>query len=408
MTEELRKKLIERLSDRELLSEEEILGQIDELITQRARRVPISFGIREKLRKSLFASVRGLDVLQELLEDPDITEIMINGYRDIFIEENGRLKRTDKQFFSKERLEDVIQQMVSTANRRVNEANPIVDSRLPDGSRINVVLAPVAINGPIVTIRKFPKTPMTMESLIGRESITEEVASFLKDLVVAGYNIFVCGGTGSGKTTFLNALSNYIPKDERIITIEDSAELQLKNIANLVSLETRNANSEGENRITIRDLIKTALRARPDRIVVGEVRGKEALDLLQAFNTGHDGSMSTGHANSPSDMLSRIETMVLMGMDMPIEAVRSQIGSALDIIVYLGRLRDRSRRVLSIIEIDGYSEGEIRYHDIFKFRERGEEKGKIIGRLEGSRDRLRNRTKLEMAGIYWDEIYEKN
>ncbi len=289
MTEKLREELIQRLGEKEALSDEEIFAQIDELIILKSRQMLMPLSMREKLRKELFASVRGMDVLQELLEDSGITEIMINGYRDIFVEENGRIRKADKSFVSKERLEDVIQQMVATANRRVNEAEPIADSRLPDGSRINVILAPIAINGPVVTIRKFPQNPVTMEQLIGWGSITEEVASFLKDLVVAGYNIFVCGGTGSGKTTFLNVLSNYIPADERVITIEDSAELQLKNIANLVSLETRNANAEGENGITIRDLIKTALRARPDRIIVGEIRGKEALDLLQAFNTGQPG-----------------------------------------------------------------------------------------------------------------------
>lgn len=406
MTEELREELIYRLGKKEALSDDEILEQIDELIVLKSRQMLMPLSMREKLRKELFASVRGMDVLQELLENADITEIMINGYRDIFIEEGGRLRKSDKSFVSKERLEDVIQQMVATANRRVNEAEPIADSRLPDGSRINVILAPIAINGPVVTIRKFPENPVTMEQLIDWGSLTEEVADFLKDLVVAGYNIFVCGGTGSGKTTFLNVLSNYIPADERVITIEDSAELQLKNIANLVSLETRNANAEGENGITVRDLIKTALRARPDRIIVGEIRGKEALDLLQAFNTGHDGSLSTGHANSPADMLSRIETMVLMGMDMPIEAVRSQIGSALNIIVYLGRLRDKSRRVLSIVEIDGYNAGEVKYHDLFKFCESGEENGKIIGTLKGCRKNLRNRMKLEMAGIYWRDNEE--
>lgn len=401
MIEELRNELIDILGEKELVSDDEILRNIDEIIVMRSRKEPIPLVKREKLRKDLFASVRGFDVLQELLDNPDITEIMINGYRDIFIERNGRLEKTNRGFSSKERLEDVIQQMVASANRRVNEACPIVDSRLSDGSRINVILAPVAINGPAVTIRKFPKQPVTMKQLIEWSSITEEVALFLKDLVVAGYNIFVCGGTGSGKTTFLNALSDYIPSDERVITIEDSAELQLKNIKNIVSLETRNSNAEGENGITIRDLIKTALRARPDRIIVGEIRGKEALDLLQAFNTGHDGSLSTGHANSPADMLSRIETMVLMGMDMPIEAVRSQIGSALDIIVYLGRLRDKSRRVLQIIEIDGCEMGEIKYHDIFKFYESGEKDGRITGELKGGRKNLYNRIKLRMAGIDW-------
>lgn len=408
MIERLRSALVVLLGEAEELSDADILEQIDMLIMEEARKEPIPLMRREQLRRDLFASVRGLDVLQELLDNPAITEIMVNGCDSIFIEQAGRLKKCNKRFSSKERLNDVIQQMVALANRRVNEAEPIVDSRLPDGSRINVVLSPVAINGPVITIRKFPDKPVTMKQLIEWESITEEVADFMRMLVVAGYNIFVCGGTGSGKTTFLNVLSEFIPADERVITIEDSAELQLKHIENLVSLEARNANSEGENQITIRELIKTALRARPDRIVVGEVRGQEALDLLQAFNTGHDGSLSTGHGNSPKDMLSRLETMVLMGMDMPLEAVRSQIGAALDIIVYLGRLRDKSRRVLSVTEIDGYENGEVKYHEIFRFCETGERDGKITGEFIGDRNNLYNRTKLEMAGIRWNEENREN
>ncbi len=401
MKEELRNRLIKELGDREDLSNGEIYDHIDRLIMAEAREQPLSLIKREELRREMFASIRGLDVLQELLEDSEITEIMVNGYKKIYIEKNGRVENTNYQFVSKKRLEDVIQQMVAAANRRVNEASPIVDSRLPDGSRINVILSPIAINGPIVTIRKFSKSPVTMRQLIMWNSISEEVADFLKDLVIAGYNIFVCGGTGSGKTTFLNVLSEFIPKEERVITIEDSAELKLMHIDNLVSLETRNANSEGENAITIRDLIKTALRARPDRILVGEVRGKEALDLLQAFNTGHDGSMSTGHANSPKDMISRLETMVLMGMDMPLVAVRSQIGAALDIIVHLGRLRDKTRRVLSVTEVDGCENGEVKCHEIYGFREYGVDvNGVILGKLEGSRNKLWNRGKLINAGIY--------
>ena len=400
MKEELRSRLIKELGDREELTDKEIYDYIDRLIMLEALKEPIPLVKREELRREMYASVRGLDVLQELLEDSDITEIMVNGCDKIFIEKNGRLQKTGYRFVSKERLEDVIQQMVATANRRVNAASPIVDSRLPDGSRVNVVLSPVAVNGPIVTIRKFATEPITMRQLIEWNSISEEVADFLANLVVAGYNIFVCGGTGSGKTTFLNVLSDFIPGDERVITIEDSAELKLTHIGNLVSFETRNANAEGENEITIRDLIKTALRARPDRIIVGEVRGKEALDLLQAFNTGAEGSMSTGHANSSKDMLSRLETMALMAMDMPLLAVRSQISSAIDIIVHLGRLRDKTRHVLEITEVDGLEDGEIKCHEIFKFKEYGvDANGIIIGRLEGDSERLINRNKLINAGI---------
>ncbi|MBQ9766302.1 MAG: CpaF family protein [Lachnospiraceae bacterium] len=397
---ELIDRLVENLGDREELSDEEIYDQIDRIILGEALNTPMPLAKMEALRRNMFASVRGFDVLQELLEDSSITEIMVNGYRKIYIERDGRIIKTDKMFTSKERFEDVIQQMVSLANRRVNEASPIVDSRLPDGSRVNVVLAPIAINGPIVTIRKFAKKPITMDKLIEWGSVSREVAEFLRDLVVAGYNIFVSGGTGSGKTTFLNILSEFIPPEERVITIEDSAELQLTHIDNIVSLEARNNNAEGENGITIRDLIKTALRARPDRIIVGEVRGEEAFDLLQAFNTGHDGSLSTGHANSPKDMISRLETMVLMGVDMPVAAIRSQIGAAIDIIVHLGRLRDRTRRVVSVTEVDGYGNGEVKYHEIFRFKEEGEDAfGRIIGCFEGDSGSLLNRTKLINAGI---------
>ena len=331
------------------------------------------------LGRELFNAFRKLDLLQEFLEDDEITEIMINGTQSIFYEKRGQLYQSERRFHSKEKLEDVIQQIVSGSNRVVNEASPIVDARLSDGSRVNVVLAPVAINGPIVTIRKFPKESITMKQLILWESVSEELVSFLTMLVAAGYNIFISGGTGSGKTTFLNALSQYIPRDERIITIEDNAELKIQGIPNLVSLEVRNANMEGVGEITIRDLIKSALRMRPDRIIVGEVRSAEALDMLQALNTGHDGSLSTGHANSPKDMLSRLEMMVLMGAPIPLRAIRRQIASGIDIIVHLGRLRDKSRKVLEVSEILGYQDGEILLTPVFVYEETGEKNGKIQG-----------------------------
>lgn len=312
---------------------------------------------------------RKLDLLQEFLEDDDITEIMINGTQNIFIEKAGRISQSDKRFLSADKLEDVIQQIVAGSNRLVNEASPIVDARLADGSRVNVVLPPVALNGPIVTIRKFAKEVITMNKLMEWQSINSEVSGFLASLVAAGYNIFISGGTGSGKTTFLNALSQYIPKNERIITIEDNAELQIQNIKNLVRLEARNANVEGTGEVTIRDLIKSALRMRPDRIIVGEVRSAEAIDMLQALNTGHDGSLSTGHANSPKDMISRLETMVLMGMDLPLPAIERQIASGLDIIVHLGRLRDKSRKVLEVTEVLGYWDGQIHLQTIYRYEE---------------------------------------
>ncbi len=402
MVEELRKEVIEGLDRGRELTNEEIYNRIDEVLTKRGKLAYFPLELRSKWRKEVFDSIRGLDVLQDLLEDPSITEIMINGYQAIFIEREGKLYKYKREFYSKERLSDVIQQMVAKANRRVNEASPIVDSRLEDGSRVNVVLDPIAIDGPIVTIRKFPEKPITMKDLISWEAISVEVAEFLRELVESGFNIFVCGGTGSGKTTFLNAMSNFIPKEERIITIEDSAELQIKEIENLVRLEVRNANSSGENEVNIRDLIKTSLRMRPSRIIVGEIRGGEALDLLQALNTGHDGSMSTGHGNSPKDMLSRIETMVLMGMDMPLPAIRSQIAAALDIIIFLSRLRDKSRRVLEIVEILEYKDGEIGLNSIYQFVETEvDENGKIKGNLVGDKEKLINRKKLESAGIRW-------
>ena len=379
------------------VSDSEIQEMIDDLVMGLGRSVGLSLKQREELGKSVFYSIRKMDVLQELIDSDDVTEIMINGTDNIFIEKAGRIYQWEKHFDTKEKLEDVIQQIVAKCNRAVNEASPIVDARLENGARVNIVLAPVALNGPIVTIRRFPDKPISMSDLIRFGSITEEAAGELSKLVRAGYNIFISGGTGSGKTTFLNALSHDIPKSERIITIEDSAELQLQEIPNLVRLETRNANTEGAKAITIRDLIKSALRMRPDRIIIGEVRGSEAIDMLQALNTGHDGSLSTGHANSSRDMLSRLETMVLMGMELPLAAVRRQIASGVDLIVHLGRLRDKSRRVLEITEILGFEDGEIVTKPIYRFEETGEEKEKVVGRLVKV-DELTNIEKLLMNG----------
>ncbi|MBD5551084.1 MAG: CpaF family protein [Lachnospiraceae bacterium] len=350
------------------LEEKELLELIDEKIHRTALEKGLWLEERKQMRKEIFRAMRQLDILQELIENPDITEIMVNGKDDIFIEKGGELIRWENGFDSEEKLNDIIQQMVSGCNRAVNEAFPIVDARLGNGSRVNVVLKPIALNGPIVTIRRFPEKPMDMEKLIEIGALQEVHSLFLKRLVSAGYNILISGGTGSGKTTFLNALSNYIPAKERVITIEDSAELQITSIENLVRLETRNANEEGCRPITIRDLIRTALRMRPDRIIVGEVRGAEAVDLLQAMNTGHDGSLSTGHSNSAEDMLSRLETMVLMGMDLPVAAIRQQIASAVDIIIHLGRLRDKSRKVLEITEVCEYADQKVRLQPLFVYR----------------------------------------
>ncbi len=381
------------------VGDEELNETIDRIIMEFGKEEYISIPEKLRLRKDIFNSIRKFDVLQELIEDHTITEIMVNGPRQIFVEQNGRIAARDISFDSTLKLEDVVQQMVSHSNRIINEASPIVDSRLPDGSRVNIVLSPVAMDGPIITIRKFPNQPITMEQLIELNSLTEEVAIFLKQLVVAGYNIFISGGTGSGKTTFLNVLSNYIPPSERIITIEDSAELQLRNIPNLVRLEVRNANSEGSNEITIRDLIKTSLRMRPDRIIVGEVRDAAAIDMLQALNTGHDGSLSTGHANSPADMLSRLETLVLLGAEIPLLAVRKQIASAIDLIVHLGRLRDRSRRLLEVCEILDCQDGQIELNTIYEFEEITEEEGKVVGKLV-KRNELQRVEKLKRAGVF--------
>ena len=328
-----------------------------------------------------------------------MTEIMINGKDHIFVEQNGTLRELDVGFESVEKLQDVIQQIVAGCNRVVNEASPIVDARLPDGSRVNIVMNPVALNGPIVTIRRFPDKPITMERLLRNDSISSEAAGFLEKLVRAKYNIFISGGTGSGKTTFLNVLSCYIPSEERVITIEDSAELQLQGLPNLVRLETRNSNTEGCREITVRELIRSSLRMRPDRIVVGEVRGGEALDMLQAMNTGHDGSMSTGHANSGKDMLARLENMVLMGMELPLSAIRQQIASGVDVIVHLGRLRDKSRRVLEITEVIGCEDNEYKLNPLFLFEEEGEDgEGRVTGRLQ-KKGVLLHGHKLKAAGL---------
>lgn len=381
------------------ISDREIALLIDEVIVSESKVKTIEIADRGKLKKDIFYAIRKLDVLQQFIDNPDITEIMVNGKDHIFIEKDGVLIETENHLISEEKLNNLITQIVSKCNRRVNESSPIVDARLDDGSRVNVVMSPISIDGSVITIRKFPKNPITMDRLIQIGSISEEAVLFLQKLVIAGYNIFISGGTGCGKTTFLNALSGFIPKEERIITIEDSAELQLLEVPNLVRLETRNQNAEGCMEITIRDLIKTSLRMRPDRIVVGEVRGSEAVDLLQCLNTGHDGSMSTGHSNSAADMISRLETMVLMGMDLPIEAVRRQIASGIDILVHLGRLRDKSRKVLQIMEILEYKNGEIILNTLFEYEETGEsEDGKVVGRLY-RKGELAHKEKLMATGL---------
>lgn len=390
-----------RTIDREhAMNDEEIWEAIQNRVLKMGQKRYLTVEEKQELIQNIFNSLRKLDVLQELLDDEEITEIMVNGADHIFVEKHGRLQSYPRAFSSRRKLEDVIQQIVSRMNRMVNEANPIVDVRLEDGSRVNVVLPPVAINGPVVTIRKFPSYPITMDKLIAMKSITRQAADFLKPIVHAGYNIFISGGTGSGKTTFLNALSNYIPIEERIITIEDSAELQIQGISNLVRLEARGANLEGKNAVTIRDLIISALRMRPDRIILGEVRDAAACELLSAMNTGHDGSLSTGHANSPEDMLSRLETLVLTGMDIPIEAVRCQIASAIDIVIQLGRLRDKSRKVLMITEVTGIQNGRIVFNPLYRFVEKGEDDaGRVLGQMKWSGNCLRDNGKLQRAGL---------
>ena len=397
--QEIQEELLRELEQGVSFSDEQMQDEIEIRVLKRGQMEYLTIEEKMELVKKIFNSVRRLDVLQELLEDQDITEIMINGPDHILIEKGGRLLDSGKKFPSQAKLEDVIQQIVSKVNRVVNEASPIVDVRLLDGSRVNVVLPPVALDGPVMTIRRFPENPFDMDKLLELGSITKEAAVFLRTLVEARYNIFISGGTGSGKTTFLNALSNYIPSTERIVTIEDSAELQIQNIANLVRLETRNANLEGKNEITVRDLVRSALRQRPDRIIIGEIRDAAVIELLSAMNTGHDGSISTGHANSPVDMLRRLETLVLTGMDIPLQAVRSQIASAIEIVVQLGRLRDKSRKVLEIDEVCGIEDGEIVLRPLYKFQEtKGSSKEHVKGHLVATDHRLANRDKLIMAG----------
>lgn len=401
--EERKKRLRERLAESidysTEKSDEEIQELIDEMLTKESKTAPLSLAEREQLRRELFYAIRKLDVLQDLVDDPHITEIMINGPEHIFVEEEGRLHRSELRFESREQLQNVIQHIVADCNRVVNEASPIVDARLRSGARVNVVLDPVALNGPIVTIRRFPDKPILMEDLIAYGSISDEVCEWLRKLVQAKYNIMISGGTGSGKTTFLNALSCYIPTEERIITIEDNAELQILGLPNLVRMEKRNANVEGCSEISIRDLIKTSLRMRPDRIIVGEVRGGEAFDMMQCMNTGHDGSMSTGHANSSEDMLSRLENMILMGMEIPLTAIKQQIASGVDIIIHLGRLRDKSRKVLEITEVLGFENGRIALKPLYQFMETGEDaEGRVLGSLE-KKGELSYVEKLQSAGL---------
>ena len=397
-TEHLYEQIMLRMDMTRETGEEELQEIIRSVLEQASEEESIPLQDKIRVSRELFNAFRRLDILQELIEDEEITEIMVNGTDNIFYEKGGRLYRSDRRFLSEERLSDVIQQIVGETNRYVNESSPIVDARLRDGSRVNVVLKPVAVNGPIMTIRKFPSEAVTMKDLIRMGSVTEEAADFLKKLVISKYNIFVSGGTGAGKTTFLNAMSDYIPKDERIITIEDNAELQIQGVENLVKLEARSANLEGEGAITIRDLIRSALRMRPDRIIVGEVRGDETVDMIaSAMLNGHSGSMSTGHANNPEDMLNRLETMMMMGIDLPLPAIQRQIASALDIIIHLGRLRDRTRKVLRIDEVLSYTGGRIETNTLYEFQEEGMENEKIKGCLMKAGS-LENKGKLLAAG----------
>lgn len=409
LANEIRSEIARNLDRTRNLSDDEVMDTVTDAVFRKSGKDYMNIAEKRELADMVFNSMRRLDILQPIIDDRSITEIMINGPDKLFIEREGRVSGIRTGFESIEKLEDVIQAIVSRTNRTVNEASPIVDFTLPDGSRVNVVLKPVALNGPVMTIRKFPAEPMTMEQLVAAGSLSLEAAEDLGCLVRARYNIFICGGTGSGKTTFLNALSACIPSDERIITIEDSAELQIKGVENIVRLETRNANTEGKGRITIRELIRTSLRMRPERIIVGEVRGEEALDMLQAMNTGHDGSLSTGHANSAADMMKRLETMVLSAAPLPLDAVRQQIASAIDIVIHLARLRDKTRRVLEISEITGCRDGQIELNPLYVFEEDTTEQStkgvtsvggeRVMGSLRRTGGRLMNTTKLRMAGI---------
>ena len=382
------------------IEDDELCGLMDSILLEDEYA---AFPVRDKLelRRNIFNAVKRLDILQNLIDDDSVTEIMVNGYKDIFFERDGKIEKYDKEFSSREKLLDVVQRIAARSNKIVNEAFAITDTRLPDGSRVNIVMNPIAIEGPAVTIRKFYDNPLTMERLIELGAVTQEAAMFLKKLVVARYNIFISGGTGSGKTTFLNALSNYIPKEERIITIEDSAELKLMGVDNLVRLEARTANMEGKNEVTIRDMIRASLRMRPDRIIVGEVRGGEALDMLQAMGTGHDGSLSTGHANGAEEMMLRLETMVLMAVDMPIEAVRNQIMAGIDIVVHLGRMRDGSRKVLKIAELKGEdAKGSIKLNTLYEYvTEVEDEDGRVDGELKRTKSEFIHKEKLHAAGM---------
>ena len=414
LKQQLQETVRQRMDMSSELSDAQIGEIIDSVIMEQSREVYMSAVTKLTLRQELFNAIRRLDLLQELIDDKTVTEIMVNGADAIFYERDGRIYTWDRHFESREKLEDVIQQIVSRSNRQVNESIPIVDARLKDGSRVNVVLDPVALNGPILTIRKFPEEAITMEDLIRWESISQEAAEYLKVLVKAGYNIFISGATSTGKTTFLNVLADYIPKTERVITIEDSAELQIHGIENLVRMEVRQADGDGVSNVTLRDLIRTSLRMRPDRIIVGEVRGEEALDMIQSMNTGHDGSLSTGHANSPQDMLSRLETMALFASDIPIQAIRKQIASSIDIIVQLERLRDRSRRVTAIAEVLDCTEDAYILNPIFEFHEQdnlvmesssyGDIPERVVGQLERTGYHLMHRRKLHAAALESAEI----
>lgn len=414
LKQQLQETVRQRMDMSSELSDAQIGELIDSVIMEKSREVYMSAVTKLTLRQELFNAIRRLDLLQELIDDKTVTEIMVNGADAIFYERDGRIYTWDRHFESREKLEDVIQQIVSRSNRQVNESIPIVDARLKDGSRVNVVLDPVALNGPILTIRKFPEEAITMEDLIRWESISQEAAEYLKVLVKAGYNIFISGATSTGKTTFLNVLADYIPKTERVITIEDSAELQIHGIENLVRMEVRQADGDGVSNVTLRDLIRTSLRMRPDRIIVGEVRGEEALDMIQSMNTGHDGSLSTGHANSPQDMLSRLETMALFASDIPIQAIRKQIASSIDIIVQLERLRDRSRRVTAIAEVLDCTEDAYILNPIFEFHEQdnlvmesssyGDIPERVVGQLVRTGYHLMHRRKLHAVALESAEI----
>ncbi|WP_424767301.1 CpaF family protein [Paenibacillus sp. sgz302251] len=395
---ELRDRIRSKISFSGALSDDSLMRMAEETVFEWCEQHPLTATEKVKLVRRLFHSFRGLDILQPLMEDAEVSEIMINHHAEIFVERKGQMTLLPVSFESRERLEDLIQSVVASVNRVVNESSPIVDARLKDGSRVHVVLPPVALRGPCMTIRKFPEQPLTMEQLVSLGSLPPEAAAFLKEMIGSQYNIFISGGTGTGKTTFLNALSQFISPDERIVTIEDSAELQIRTLPNLVSLETRNANTEGKGAITIRDLIRASLRMRPNRIIVGEVRGGEALDMLQALNTGHAGSMSTGHSNGAKDMMARLETMVLSAAELPVQVIRQQIASAIEIVIHLSRFRDRTRKVTEICEVIGVEAGEVLLNPLFQFEEEGERDGKVLGGLKRSSSTLFRTEKLKLAG----------